>query len=46
MQDMPEASGAVLWTAGFAVLTAVLLFALLAGVTWAATMLGSWAGTF
>ena len=46
MQDMAEAGEQVLWTAGFAVLTAVLLFALLAGITWAATMLGSWAGTF
>jgi hypothetical protein len=46
MQDMAEAGEGVLWTAGFAVLTAVLLFALLAGITWAATMLGSWAGIF
>ena len=46
MQDMAEASEEVLWTAGFAMFTAVLLFALLAGITWAATMLGSWAGTF
>jgi hypothetical protein len=46
MQDVAETSEEVLWTAGFAVLTAVLLFALFAGVTWAATMLGSWAGTF
>jgi hypothetical protein len=46
MQDMAEAGEEVLWTAGFALLTAVLLFALLAGTTWAATMLGSWAGTF
>jgi len=46
MQDVAEASEEVLWTVGFAVGTAVLLFALLAGATWAATMLGSWAGTF
>jgi len=46
MEDVTEASEEVLWTAGFAVVTAVLLFALLAGVTWAATMLGAWAGTF
>ena len=46
MQDMVETSEEVLWTAGFAVITAVLVFALLAGVTWAATMLGSWAGSF
>jgi hypothetical protein len=35
MEDITEASEEVLWTAGFAVVTAVLLFALLAGVTWA-----------
>jgi hypothetical protein len=46
MQDVAGASEEVLWTAGFAIVTAVLLFALLAGITWAATMLGSWAGTF
>ena len=45
MHDMAEASEEVLWTVGFAVVTAVLLFALLAGITWAATMLGAWAGT-
>ena len=46
MHDLAETSEELLWTAGFAVVTAVLLFALLAGITWAATMLGSWAGTF
>jgi hypothetical protein len=46
MQDMVETSEEILWTVGFVVVTAVLLFALLAGITWAATMLGSWAGTF
>ena len=46
MHGLNEASEEVLWTAGFALATAVLLFAVLAGVTWAATMLGSWAGTF
>ena len=46
MHDLAETSEEVLWTVGFAVVTAVLLFALLAGVTWAASMLGSWAGTF
>ena len=46
MHDLAEASEEVLWSVGFAVVTAVLLFALLAGITWAATMLGSWAGTF
>jgi hypothetical protein len=44
MQDITKASEEVLWTAGFAVVTAVLLFALLAGTSWAATMLGAWVG--
>jgi hypothetical protein len=46
MQDVAEASEEVLWTLGFAVVTAVLLFALFAGTSWAATMLGAWAGSF
>ena len=46
MQDMTETSEEVLWTLGFAAVTGVLLFALFAGTSWAATMLGSWAGTF
>ena len=46
MHDVAEASQEVLWTAGFAVVTAVLLFALLAATTWVATMLGAWAGSF
>jgi hypothetical protein len=46
MQDIAEASEEVLWTLGFAVVTAVLLFALFAGTSWAATMLGAWAGSF
>jgi hypothetical protein len=46
MQDVTEASEEVLWTAGFAVVTAVLMFALFAGTSWAATMLGAWSGTF
>jgi hypothetical protein len=46
MDDVAEASEEVLWTAGFAVITAVLLFALFAATSWAATMLGSWSGTF
>ena len=46
MHDLAETSEEVLWTAGFAVVTAVLLFALLTGITWAVTLLGSWAGTF
>jgi hypothetical protein len=46
MHDVAEASEEVLWTLGFAVVTAVLLFALFAGTSWAATMLGAWAGSF
>jgi hypothetical protein len=46
MQEVAEASEEVLWTAGFAVLAGLLMFAVLAGVTWAATMLGSWVGSF
>jgi hypothetical protein len=45
MQDITETSEEVLWTLGFATVTAVLLFALFAGTSWAATMLGAWAGT-
>jgi hypothetical protein len=45
MQDITD-TREVLWTAGFALVTAVLLFAVLAGVTWAATALGTWVGTF
>jgi hypothetical protein len=46
MDEFTEASEEVLWTAGFAVVTAVLLFSLFALTSWAATMLGSWSGTF
>jgi hypothetical protein len=46
MDDFTEASEEVLWTAGFAVVTAVLLFGLFALTTWAVTMPGSWSGTF
>jgi hypothetical protein len=46
MQDVTEASEEVLWTVGFAVVTAVLLFALFAGTSWAATVLGAWTGSF
>lgn len=46
MQDVTETSEEVLWTLGFAVVTAVLLFALFAGTSWTATMLGAWAGSF
>lgn len=33
-------------TAGVAVSAMILLFALFAGITWAATLLRSWAGSF
>jgi hypothetical protein len=33
-------------TAGVAISAMILLFAVLAGISWAATMLGSWAGSF
>jgi hypothetical protein len=46
MHDLTEAGEKVLWTLGFAVVTAVLLFTLFAGTSWAATMLGAWAGSF
>jgi hypothetical protein len=46
MQEVTEAGEEVLWTLGFATVTALLLFALFAGTSWAATMLGAWAGTF
>ncbi len=46
MQNVTEASEEVLWTLGFAAVTGVLLFALFAGTTWAATLLGAWAGSF
>jgi hypothetical protein len=42
-----ESSGEeLIATAGVAVTAVVLLFAVFAGVSWAATMLGSWAGSF
>lgn len=46
MQDLAEASEEVLWTAGFTLVTGVLVFALFAGISWAATLLGAWAGSF
>jgi hypothetical protein len=46
MQDVTEANEELLWTVGFAGAAAVLLFALFAGTSWTATMLGAWAGTF
>ena len=46
MQEAIEAREEVLWTLGFAAVTGTLLFALFAGTSWAATMLGSWSGTF
>jgi hypothetical protein len=46
MQDVAEASEEVLWTVGFVLITGVLVFALIAGTSWAATLLGAWAGSF
>jgi hypothetical protein len=46
MQNVAEASEEVLWTAALTLITGVLVFALFAGISWAATMLGAWAGTF
>ena len=46
MQEVVETGEEVLWTIGFAVVAGVLLFALFAATSWAATSLGSWAGTF
>ena len=45
MQVVTEASDELLWTLGFAIVAGVLLFALFAGTSWAATMLGAWIGT-
>ena len=33
-------------TAGVAITAMIVLFAVFAGITWAATMLGSWVGSF
>ena len=46
MEDITQVSEKVLWTAGFAVVTGVLLFALFAATSWVATMAGAWSGTF
>jgi hypothetical protein len=46
MQDLVEAGEEVFWTVGFALISGVLVFALFAGISWAATMLGAWAGSF
>ena len=46
MEDITQVSEEVFWSVGFAVVVAALLFALLASTTWAATMLGSWVGSF
>jgi hypothetical protein len=46
MQDITDTGEEMLWTAGFASITAILLFSLFAATTWAATMLGAWAGSF
>lgn len=44
---MDESSGEELAaTAGVAITAMILLFAVFAGITWAATMLGSWVGSF
>jgi hypothetical protein len=44
MQDVAQASEELLWNVGVAFVAAVLLFALFAGTSWAATMLGAWVG--
>ena len=46
MQDVAEASEELLWIMGLGVVTAVLLFAVVAATSWAATMLGAWVGSF
>jgi hypothetical protein len=46
MQDLAEAGEEVFWTAGFALISGLLMFAVFAGISWAATMLGAWAGSF
>ena len=46
MHTLTETLDEALWTGGFAVVTAVLLFSLFAGTSWAATMLGAWSGSF
>ena len=46
MQAVIETGEELIWTAGFAVVTATLLFALFAATSWAATMMGAWTGTF
>ena len=44
---MDESAGEELAaTAGVAITAMILLFALFAGTSWAATMLGAWVGTF
>lgn len=45
MWDVAEATEEVLWTAGFTLVTGMLVFALFAGITWAATLLGAWSGS-
>jgi hypothetical protein len=44
--DVSEAGEELLWTLGFATVAGVLLFALFAATSWAATSLGAWAGSF
>lgn len=44
---MDESSGEELAaTAGVAITAMILLFAVFAGISWAATMLGAWVGSF
>jgi hypothetical protein len=45
--DVDESAGEELAvTAGVAISAMILLFAVFAGISWVATMLGSWAGSF
>ncbi len=46
MWDVTESTEDIFWTVGFAAVAAVLVFAVLAATSWAATMLGAWAGSF
>jgi hypothetical protein len=46
MQEVAQATEEILWTAGFTLVTGVLVFALFAGISWAATLLGAWSGSF
>jgi hypothetical protein len=46
LQEAIEAREEVLWILAFAAVTGTLLFAVFAGISWAATMLGAWSGSF